>query len=313
MGIPRRLQKQSGRYSLVDGIPFHLPVYCKNSPCLMAAFSINAEKARALLPGNEIYPLRLWNKGVLVITVIDYRDTVIGKYIEYSIAIACTHGPRPAPRLLPALLMNNYGTGQYVYDLPVSSEISVKGGKGIWGMPKHQGNLDFVITDKTVSAQYDKDGQFAMKIEIEKPRKAWLPVSMAATNYCQYRGLLMKSSLYFKTKLGFTFLKKGSARLTIGDHPRVRALKDLEINENPIFTAFIPAANGVLDDHFEGWFLSFPEPPAVRPEGFESVIDLGLSEEWLAPPKSLNPLPGAGDNGTSPTGATHHENQVAAS
>ena len=310
MGIPRRLQKQSGRYSLVDGIPFHLPVYCRNSPCLMAAFSINAEKARALLPGNEIYPLRLWNKGVLVITVIDYRDTVIGKYIEYSIAIACTHGPRPAPRLLPALLMNNYGTGQYVYDLPVSSEISVKGGKGIWGMPKHQGNLDFVITDKTVSAQYDKDGQFAMKIEIEKPRKAWLPVSMAATNYCQYRGLLMKSSLYFKTKLGFTFLKKGSARLTIGDHPRVRALKDLEISEDPIFTAFIPSANGVLDDHFEGWFLSFPEAPAVRPEGFESVIDLGLSEEWLAPPK---PLTAAQGNGTSPTGATHHENKVAAS
>jgi hypothetical protein len=310
MGIPRRLQKQSGRYSLVDGIPFHLPVYCRNSPCLMAAFSINADKARALLPGNEIYPMRLWNKGVLVITVIDYRDTVIGKYIEYSIAIACTHGPRPAPRLLPALLMNNYGTGQYVYDLPVSSEISVKGGKGIWGMPKHQGNLDFVITDKTVSAQYDKDGQFAMKIEIDRPRKAWLPVSMAATNYCQYRGLLMKSSLYFKTRLGFTFLKKGSARLTIGDHPRVRALKDLEISENPIFTAFIPSANGVLDDHFEGWFLSFPEPPAVRPEGFESVIDLGLSEEWLAPPKPLNSAEG---NGAGATGATRHENQVAAS
>ena len=310
MGIPRRLQKQSGRYSLVDGIPFHLPVYCRNSPCLMAAFSINAEKARALLPGNEIYPMRLWNKGVLVITVIDYRDTVIGKYIEYSIAIACTHGPRPAPRLLPALMMNIYGTGQYVYDLPVSTEISVKGGKGIWGMPKHQGNLDFVITDKTVSAQYDKDGQFAMKIEIDKPRKAWLPVSMAATNYCQYRGLMMKSSLYFKTKLGFSFLKKGSARLTIGDHPRVRALKDLEVSENPIFTAFIPSANGVLDDHFEGWFLSFPEPPSVRPEGLESVIDLGLSEEWLAPPK---PLSGADGNGTSPTGAIHHENQVAAS
>ena len=307
MGIPRRLKKQSSRYSLVDGIPFHLPVYCKNSPCLMAAFSINADKARALLPGNEIYPLRLWNKGVLVITVIDYRDTVIGKYIEYSIAIACTHGPRPAPRLLPALLMNNYGTGQYVYDLPVSSEISVKGGKGIWGMPKHQGNLDFVITDKTVSAQYDKDGQFAMKIEIEKPRKAWLPVSMAATNYCQYRGMLMKSSLYFKTKLGFTFLKKGSARLTIGDHPRVRALQDLEISENPIFTAFIPSANGVLDDHFEAWFLSFPEPPAVRPEGFESVIDLGLSEEWLSPPK---PLTGAEGNGAISTGANQHENQV---
>jgi hypothetical protein len=256
----------------------------------MAAFSINAEKARELLPGNEIYPFRLWNKGLLVVTVIDYRDTVIGKYIEYSIAIACTHGPRQAPRFLPALLLNHYETGQWVYDLPVSTEISVKGGKGIWGMPKHQANLDFIIGEETISAQYDKDGQFAMKIEIQKPKKAWFPVSMAAVNYCQYRGMLMKSSIYFKARAGFSLFKKGSAKLTLGDHPRVRALKDLEISPDPIFTAFIPSANGVLDDHYEGWFLSFPEPPQTRPEGFESVIDLGLSEEWLSPPKPLDPV-----------------------
>jgi hypothetical protein len=301
--IPRRLKQQSGRYSLVDGIPFHLPVYCKDSPCLMAAFSINWDKARALLPGNEIHPLRLWNKGVLVITVIDYRDTVIGKYIEYSIAIACTHGSRPAPRLLPALLMDAYGTGQYVYDLPVSTEISVKGGKGIWGMPKHQANLNFIISDRAVSAQYDKDGQFAMKIEIERPRKTWFPVNMGATNYCQYRGLLMKSTLYFKAKAGFTLRKRGAARLTIGDHPRVRALKGLEIEPDPVFTAFIPAANGILDDHFEGWFLSFPQPPTVRPEGFESVIDLGLSEEWLAPPTASPDGNGAAPVATEATRA----------
>lgn len=307
MGIPSRLKRQAGRYSLVDGIPFHLPIYCRNSPCLMAAFSINAEKARALLPGNEVHPFRLWNKGLLVITVIDYRDTVIGKYIEYSIAIACTHGARPAPRLLPALLMNHYETGQYVYDLPVSTEISVKGGKGIWGMPKHQANLNFLIDERSVSAQYDKDGQFAMKIEIERPAKIWFPISTPATNYCQYRGMLMKSSIYFTAKAGFTLLKKGAARLTIGDHPRVRALKNLEVSKDPLFTAFIPAANGVLDDHYEGWFLSFPELPASKPEGFESVINLGLSEEWLAPPK---PFDGGIGNGFAAPTETPHEKQT---
>lgn len=287
MSIPRRLKRYEGRYALVDGIPFHLPVYCRKSPVLMAAFPINADKAKALIPGNEVYPFRLWNKGLLIITVIDYRDTVIGKYIEYSIAIACTHGPKPAPRLLPGLLMKTFGTGQWVYDLPVSTEISVKGGKGIWGMPKHQANLNFVIGEQTVSSQYDKDGQFAMKIEIERPPKVWLPVSTGAVNYCGFRGLLMKSYIYFKGKAGISLFKKGAARLTIGDHPRVRALKALEIEENPVFTAFIAEANGVLDDHFEGWFLSYPEPPAVRPEGMESVVNLGLGEEWLAPPVAL--------------------------
>src|SRR5262245_24633133 len=112
MGEPRRLGEQAGRYSLVDGIPFQLPVQCRNSPALFAMFPINAERAKALMPGNEIHPFRVWSKGLLVVSVINYLDTNIGKYIEYSIAIACTHGSRPAPRLLPGVFMNAYGTGQ---------------------------------------------------------------------------------------------------------------------------------------------------------------------------------------------------------
>src|SRR5512141_2072269 len=127
MSIPKRLKLQEGRFALVDGIPFALPVNCERSPALFAVFPINADKARALLPGKEIHPLRLWKKGLLVVSVIDYRVTDIGKYIEFSIAIACTHGLQPAPRLLPALLRKHYGTGQFVFDLPVSTEISVKG------------------------------------------------------------------------------------------------------------------------------------------------------------------------------------------
>ena len=51
------------------------------------------------------------------------------------------------PPLLPLVFQKTFGLGQYVVDLPVSTEVSVKGGKGIWGMPKHQANLDFVVTD----------------------------------------------------------------------------------------------------------------------------------------------------------------------
>jgi hypothetical protein len=286
MAIPKRLKRQSGRYSRVDGIPFSLPINCDKSPALFAVFTINAEKAAKLLPGNEIHPLRLWKKALLVVSVMDYRITDIGKYIEFSIAIACTHGSKPAPRLLPAIFTKHYGTGQYVIDLPVSTEISVKGGKGIWGMPKHQANLNYIVSEKTVSSQYDLDGKLVMKIEIERPRNAWLRMSMAAANYCGFRGMLMKSYIYFAGKLGFSFFKKGSAKLTLGSHPRIQALKDLEISNNPIFVAFIPEARGVLDDYFESWFLSYPQPPQQNGEGLESVFDLGLSQAWLPPPKA---------------------------
>ena len=131
-GLPKRIKNYTNKFSLVDGIPFKLPVAAVNSPALMAIFPIDAEKAKDFLPAG-IHPLRLWNSALLIVTVIDYRETPIGKYVEYSIAIGCTHGEKPAPRLLPAIFMNWFKTGQYVVDLPVSSEVSVKGGKGIWG------------------------------------------------------------------------------------------------------------------------------------------------------------------------------------
>jgi hypothetical protein len=284
MAIPARLRRQSNRFALVDGIPFQLPVTCQPSPALMAAFPVDADRAAALLPGNEIHPFRLWNRGLLVITVIHYLATNIGTYIEYSIAIACTHGRKRAPRLLPALLMKHYGTGQYVFDLPVSTEISVKGGKGIWGMPKHRASLDFKITDRVVSSQYDLDGRLAMRIEVDRPAREWLPLNVGSANYCGFRGLLMKSYIYFRGHAGLGLFGKASARLTIGEHPRLAPLKQLDIAPRPIFTAFIPDAIGVLDDYFESWFLSFDQAPGTRPEGLESVATLGLGQEWPPAP-----------------------------
>jgi Acetoacetate decarboxylase (ADC) len=287
MTPPARIQRQSGRHALVDTVPFTLPVASHDTPALIAAFTIDAGAAAELLPGNEIHPLRLWrNRAVLVITVVDYRITNIGRYIEFSIAIACTHGARPAPALVPGLplVQRLYGTGQYVIDLPVSSEISVKGGKGIWGMPKHQANLDFVIAPDTVSSQYDLDGQLCVRIEVDRPRFERLPVSMAACNYCAFRGMLMKSFIYFDAHAGFHLPFTRSARLRIGEHPRVGALKRLGVADRPLFAGYFSESHGILDDHVESWFLSYEQPPSVAPEGMESVIDLGQSQTWLSPP-----------------------------
>lgn len=285
MAVPKRIKNYTGRYALVDNIPYQMPVNAKNSPALMAGFACDWEKANALLPGNEIHALKLPNgKAALLITVIDYIDTSIGKYIEYSIAIGCTHGSKPAPPILNAVMMKTYGTGQYILDLPVSSEVSVKGGKGIWGMPKHKANLDFIVTDEMVSSQYEKDGQFAFRIEIERPKTPSLKLKIGTANYCRFRNMLMASYIYFDSKAGINLFGKAKANLYIGNHPRVSFLRDIDINPNPFFTMFMPKANGILDDHFDCWFMTYEKPPEAMPEGLESIYNLGLSEDWLEAP-----------------------------
>lgn len=288
---PRRLAQQAGRHALVDGIPFTLPVASHNTPALMAAFRCNLDRAREALPGNELHPLNLFGKGIFLVTVVDYRETNIGKYIEYSLAIACTHGARPAPIGLPFIFQKTFGVGQYVVDLPVSTKISVKGGKGIWGMPKHQASLDFLVSDTTVSSQYNLDGQLVTRIDIARPTGWRIPLNLGAANYCAFRGMLMKSYIYFQGGIQMALLGGARAAFTLGDHPRAEPLERLEIERNPIFTGYFGQTAGVLDDHVEAWFLSYPEPPAAPPEGMESVIDLPLDETWLPPPR---PVPAGG-------------------
>ena len=286
MQIPERIKQQEGRSALVDGIPFELPVVCAPSPVIMAGFTINLKKAAAVLPGRELFPLQVGNdRGVLVVAVIDYQNTTIGKYIEFSIGIACTHGSEPGPPLLPAALMNVFGTGQYVLDLPVSSEVSVKGGKGIWGMPKHQANLDFTVGAHSASSIYELEGLSAVRLDIDLPTSPALPVRSAAVNYCAFRGMLMKSTIYMKGNARISLMDKGSARLTVGTHPRVQVLNDLDISPDPLMTAFVAEATGTLDDHIEAWFLDYDKVPSATPEGLESVVNLSRSEEWLAPPR----------------------------
>src|SRR5947199_9161956 len=126
MAFPRRVGWLKGKYANVDGIPFTMPIATHDSPALFAGFSIDAAAAAAMLPGQELHPVKMFGRGVLVLAVVNYLDTTIGKYVEFCIGILAARADEP-PGALPAMLFRSrFGTGVYIYDLPVSSEISVK-------------------------------------------------------------------------------------------------------------------------------------------------------------------------------------------
>ncbi|MDR0359301.1 MAG: acetoacetate decarboxylase family protein [bacterium] len=270
-------------YANVDGIPFSMPVRSQGSPVLFGCFSIDAGAAAELLPGQALHPCRLLRRGVLVVAVANYLATPIGEYVEFCIGILVTKGRSRAPALAPLLVRSLFGVGVYIYDLPVSTEISVKGGLGIWGMPKRQANLDFVVAEDMVSSQYDLDGRLAMRIDVPRPAGTPLPVRATGVGYGSFRGLLSKSYVHVRGRAGLS-LRRREARLLLGDHPRMSPLKALDIDPRPLVTGFIPATSGVLDDHAETWFLTSEAPVAAAPVGLRDVVELGTSEDWLDPP-----------------------------
>lgn len=287
--VPRRQGRLRGQRALVDGIGYDMPINSDDSQVILAGFSCDLAAAAALLPGKELHPVSLGRgRGLLLATVINYVVTDIGNYIEYSLGIAATHGRRPAPPLLPAVLPGLMKFGQYVVNLPVSTEISVKGGKGIWGMPKHQASLDFVVTDTTVSALYDKDGQRGCYLEVQRPAPTNLPVRMAGVNYCAFRGLLMKSYVYFDSEADVAIGRSARGRIEFGDAPGVAGLRTLDVADSPMLTVYMPKMHGILDDHFEAWFLTADTVQDAEGanwgEPLTSVTTLGYGRSWPAPP-----------------------------
>src|SRR6201996_8378132 len=283
MSFSPRIQWLDGKFANVDGIPFTMPVRTRTSPALFAVFAIDADRAQAMLPGQELHVVRAFGKGLLTLAVVNYLDTTIGKYVEFCVGILVSRGLRPAPTLPSLLFRGHYGTGVYIYDLPVSTEISVKGGLGIWGMPKRQANLDYVIGEDTVSTQYDLDGQLVVRVDIPRPKRTALPMTMDGQAYGDFRGLLYKSYIHLTGGTGLT-LGGRKARLLIGDHPRAEPLKQLGITPTALGTGFTPQVDGVLADHIETWYLTGNRPPGNPAVDLHDVIDLGLSQEWLTPP-----------------------------
>lgn len=273
-----------GRRACVDDIDFVMPVENDPSPALTAVFTIDAAKAAAALPGQELHPLSFRGKGLLAVAVIDYQGTSIGTYVEFCLGVVCTKGPRPRSALTAALFRERCGTGIYICDLPVSSEISVKGGRGIWGMAKRQANLDFVVGESMVSSQYSLDGQLVARIDVPKPQKCRLPVRVSGVGYGAWRGMLTRSRVRMRGAAGLAWPKRTSATLIFGDHPRADAFRALGVSDTPLFTCFMPSASGVLDDYVESWFLTGNDEAPKPDFDLDDVVDLTTSDERLGPP-----------------------------
>ena len=170
--------------------------------------------------------------------------------------------------------------------------MSVKGGKGIWGMPKHQANLDFLVDDHTMSSQYDLDGKLCMRITVDRPQGPKVPLrNVGAVNWCQFRGMLMKSSIYFSDRAEVAVGPWASAQLLIGDHPRMDPLRDARPVEQAAVHGVHAALAGrarrplrVVVPHVARSRSRMATATAATP--LDSVHGLPRSTDWLDPPSA---------------------------
>ena len=294
----RRIQQQTGRFSRVDGIPTSCRSTREDSPALMAAFTIDARRRpRALLPGNEVHPLRLSGNTR---PAARHGDRLPGHGHRHVHRVQHRHrvhawraGPRR--RCCRCCSRSTTALGQYVVDLPVSTRDLREGRQGHLGHAQAPGEPGLPSSTEQHRQQPVRPGRPAGGAHRDRPaRQAWLPLRdrrrqllRVPRHADEVRHLLPRASSAFR--LG----KKASARLhPRGPSARAAAEGAGHLARSRSSPGFLPSSSGVLDDHFESWFLTYPDAARhTQPEGLESVVNLGLGQQWLTPPTAAGRQP----------------------
>jgi Acetoacetate decarboxylase (ADC) len=115
-----------------------LPVEYRDGSMFGSFYRVDPQTAADLIPTAILEPIRFGDKAIAGILAFEYRDTSIGAYGEFGVAILARRCKTKDSALgAIALPDSSINSGWYVVNLPVTTELARAGGIDIWGFPKY--------------------------------------------------------------------------------------------------------------------------------------------------------------------------------
>ena len=137
--------------------PVRLPILYADGTAMLAFFWVDPVRARRLLEGSGLEPLRFpGRRALLALGFYDYRETTIGPYHEVGSALAVVPTGAPSSGLAALELVRaarRRRAGYHILDLPVSTPIADVGGRELWGLPKFLTQLPLRVGTSSVEGQ----------------------------------------------------------------------------------------------------------------------------------------------------------------
>lgn len=224
-----------------------LPVIVRKARCVAVTFVVDANAARALLPsaGLEIAEVAP-RKTLFTLGVIDYIENDLGDYNEVSMAFYVRE--RGATRGIPYLgawvdfLRGRLST--YIHRLPVNQSFTCAAGRGIWGFPKTVERIDFARRGDAAACRLEMDGRHVLTLEAPAGGARTLPDNAMLT-YSLIDGRLHRTP--FRSGADGVGMKRGGAKLALGDHSVADELRALGLPKSALFSVWMDHMRGRFD------------------------------------------------------------------
>jgi hypothetical protein len=232
----------------ISGGTCDVPILYGDVFSVVGVFTAPTLKLKELLPTSRLVPAEIYpGKGLLGFMAMDYRETSIGPYKEFTIIVPARYHPRFNPPLLPVLRMSaSLSFEVFIWQLPLTSEVGLHAGIDIWGFPKFIADIDFSEDTDFVSCTLAEEGENILTLEVKKN-------AARMKTYFDYTVYSVKDSELLRThvkgisgSLGRSF-KPGGARLTLGEHTISRRIREVAPGRS-IMTMYVPGGQLILPE-----------------------------------------------------------------
>lgn len=224
----------------VAGRRVRLPLTVGRCRCGLAAFTADAGALTERLPAGLVPFAWRPGRGVVMLSLVDYRDNPLGDYDELVVATAVRRdrpGPgRPGRGALSRLRSLLSGPdGVFVHHMPVDQAFTREAGETIWGYPKTHDRLRIVTTAGRAGARWWQDGRLVLELGVPRGGRLPVPPGRGAT-FSLKDGRLHRTRLTARGR--GARLGPGGASLTLGDHPVADGLRALKLSAGAVATAW---------------------------------------------------------------------------
>ncbi len=199
--------------------PVRVPILYADGTALLAFFWVDAVRARRLLEGSGLEPLRFpGRRALLALGFYDYRDTTIGPYHEVGSALAVVPTGAPSSGIAVMGLLRagrRRSAGYRILDLPVSTPLADVGGRELWGLPKFLTQLPLRVGTSSVDGQVlDPTGAAPLLTLSGEVGWRWPGPALDLVLYSELRGRTLRTVVDVRGP--FRFSSGGTVRLALG-------------------------------------------------------------------------------------------------
>ena len=232
----------------IAGVSAKVPIFYREARAFNGIFPANYFKLKRMLPDHRFVPAQvLPGVGAVSFSALEYQDTDIGPYNEFSIGILLNSSqflPIPGYNMLRQYLQGYYYV--YIYHLPVTTEVALRGGIDFYNYPKFLADIDFSDTEGEVICELGEKGEKILEL---RGRKVPAQRSSLLKYFCHLYQDKQPQTAEFKINAQEMAQALGSAGVSIsfGDsHPIARKFSDVLLGDKALMYIYIPKLQGIL-------------------------------------------------------------------